>query len=109
MDWLSLPPLNSLRAFSAVSDTSSYTLAAEQLNVTQAAVSQQVKVLEKHLGLGLVAKLGRGIELTGAGARLARELGIGFEIMDTAAACRTYNILVSEQRRVVAGIIQETD
>ena len=34
--------------------------------------------------------------------------GIGFEIMDTAAACRTYNILVSEQRRVVAGIIQET-
>jgi len=81
MDWLTLPPLNSLRAFSVVADTSSYTLAAERLNVTQAAVSQQVKALEKHLGLGLVAKLGRGIELTGPGARLARELGIGFEII----------------------------
>ncbi len=81
MDWMNLPPLNSLRAFSAVADTGSYTLAAEQLNVTQAAVSQQVKALEKHLGLALVAKLGRGIELTGPGARLAQELGIGFEII----------------------------
>jgi uncharacterized protein len=32
-------------------------------------------------------------------------LGIGFEIMDTGAACRTYNILVAEGRRVVAGLM----
>ncbi|MEM9057422.1 MAG: MTH938/NDUFAF3 family protein [Pseudomonadota bacterium] len=32
--------------------------------------------------------------------------GIGFEVMDTAAACRTFNILVAEQRRAVAGIVQ---
>ncbi|MBV5310546.1 Mth938-like domain-containing protein [Chromatium okenii] len=33
------------------------------------------------------------------------ERGIGFEVMDTGAACRTYNILVSEGRRVVAGLM----
>lgn len=36
-------------------------------------------------------------------AILAR--GIGFEVMDAGAACRTYNVLVSEDRRVVAGLI----
>jgi LysR family glycine cleavage system transcriptional activator len=81
MEWMNLPSLNALRAFSAVAETGSYTLAAVRLNVTQAAVSQQVKALEKHLGVALVARLGRSIELTGAGARLARELDIGFEII----------------------------
>lgn len=37
-------------------------------------------------------------------AALSRR-GIGLEVMDTAAACRTYNVLVSEQRRVVAGLM----
>lgn len=78
---MNLPPLNALRAFSAVAETGSYTLAADRLNVTQAAVSQQVKALEKYLGVALVARLGRSIELTGTGARLARELDIGFEII----------------------------
>lgn len=81
MDWLKLPPLNGLRAFSAVAEAGSYTLAADRLNVTQAAVSQQVKVLEKHLGLTLVTRRGRGIELTSSGAGLARELSMGFEII----------------------------
>ncbi len=78
---MNLPPLNALRALSAVAETGSYTLAANRLNVTQAAVSQQVKALEKRIGVALVTRLGRSIELTGAGARLARELGIGFEII----------------------------
>jgi len=81
MDWLNLPPMNGLRAFSVVAEAGSFTLAAERLNVTQAAVSQQVKALERHLGLALIARRGRGIELTGPGAGLARELGIGFEII----------------------------
>jgi LysR family glycine cleavage system transcriptional activator len=81
MNWLNLPSLNGLRAFSVVAEAGSYALAAERLSVTQAAVSQQVKALEKHLGLALVARRGRGIELTGSGAGLARELGIGFEII----------------------------
>ncbi len=81
MNWTKLPPLNSLRALATVADAGGYTLAAERLNVTQAAVSQQVKILEKHIGMPLVKRLGRGIELTTPGARLARELGAGFEII----------------------------
>lgn len=37
--------------------------------------------------------------------RAIAQCGIGFEIMDTGAACRTYNILMSEGRRVVAGLL----
>ncbi len=78
MDWLNLPPLNSLRAFAVVAETSSYTLAAERLNVTHAAVSQQVKALEDRLGMALVRREGRGIRLTAEGTVLARDLGSGF-------------------------------
>jgi LysR family glycine cleavage system transcriptional activator len=78
MDWLRLPPLNSLRAFSVVAETGSYTLAADRLNVTHAAVSQQVKALENRLGVALVTRNGRGIQLTNEGALLARDLDIGF-------------------------------
>ncbi|WP_304571876.1 LysR family transcriptional regulator [Ruegeria sp. Alg231-54] len=53
--------MNALRAFSAVAEAGSYTVAAERLNVTQAAVSQQVKSLERHLGVALVARRGRSI------------------------------------------------
>ena len=81
MNWLKLPPLNSLRAFSAVAETGSYTRAASRLNVTHAAVSQQVKLLEDRLGVLLVSRSGRGIELTDAGDRLARDLGAGFAII----------------------------
>jgi LysR family glycine cleavage system transcriptional activator len=78
MDWLKIPPLNSLRAFSVVAENGSYTLAADRLNVTHAAVSQQVKALENRLGVVLVTRTGRGIELTNEGALLARDLDIGF-------------------------------
>ena len=78
MDWLRLPSLNSLRAFSAVAETGSYTIAADRLNVTHAAVIQQVKALEKRLGVALVVRTGRGIQLTSDGGLLARELDIGF-------------------------------
>lgn len=79
MDWARLPPINSLRAFSAVAETESFTLAADALNVTQAAVSQQVKKLESHLGVSLVVKHGRGIRMTDAGVHLARNLASGFD------------------------------
>jgi predicted transcriptional regulator len=45
-----LPPLNSLRAFEAAARHLSFTLAAEELHVTQGAVSRAVKGLEDHLG-----------------------------------------------------------
>lgn len=78
MDWSELPSLTSLRAFAALAERKSYTRAATDLNVSHAAVSQQVKALEERLGVALVARAGRGIALTAAGAALARDLDIGF-------------------------------
>ncbi|VAW78990.1 hypothetical protein MNBD_GAMMA13-231 [hydrothermal vent metagenome] len=55
--------------------------------------------------------LGTGGSLTFPSAALTAQLlqsGIGVEVMDTAAACRTYNILLSEQRHVVAALLPGT-
>ncbi|MBV0910861.1 LysR family transcriptional regulator [Anianabacter salinae] len=80
-----LPPLSSLRAFAALAETRSMTEAGASLNVSHAAISQQVRALEAHLGLKLVIRDGRGIALTAQGARLAETVrdafhGIGAEI-----------------------------
>ncbi len=73
MDWSDLPSLNSLRAFAAVAETGSYSRAGTALNVSHAAVSQQVKALEARLGVTLVVREGRGITLTAEGAALAHD------------------------------------
>nr|AHK13956.1 LysR family transcriptional regulator [Pseudomonas sp. A9] len=62
-----LPPLNWLRAFEASARHLNFTLAATELNLTQAAISQQVKGLESQLGTTLFKRLARGLELTDAG------------------------------------------
>ncbi|WP_165661528.1 transcriptional regulator GcvA [Oceanimonas sp. MB9] len=62
-----LPPLNWLRSFEAAARHLSFTHAASELNLTQAAVSQQVKGLESQLGTSLFKRLPRGLELTDAG------------------------------------------
>lgn len=62
-----LPPLNAVRAFDAVARLGSVRAAAEELAVTPAAVSQQLRVLEANLGLPLTRRDGRGIALTDAG------------------------------------------
>ena len=62
-----LPPLNWLRAFEASARLLNFTQAAEELNLTQAAISQQVKSLESQLGVALFKRLARGLELTEAG------------------------------------------
>jgi LysR family transcriptional regulator, glycine cleavage system transcriptional activator len=61
-----LPPLNALRAFEAAARHLSFTSAAAELNVTQAAVSHQIKALEDRLGLKLFRRVGRGLLLTDA-------------------------------------------
>src|SRR5262245_24084559 len=71
------PSLNSLRAFAVVAETGSYSRAAANLNVSHAAVSQQVRALEARLGLTLVVREGRGIKLTKEGAALAGHLQRG--------------------------------
>lgn len=62
-----LPPLNWLRSFEASARLLSFTHAANELNLTQAAVSQQVKGLEYQLGVALFKRLPRGLEMTEAG------------------------------------------
>ena len=60
----SLPPLGTLRTFEAVARYLSFTKAAEELALTQSAVSHQMRALEEHLGARLFQRLHRGIELT---------------------------------------------
>ncbi|MDB5826662.1 MAG: LysR family transcriptional regulator, glycine cleavage system transcriptional activator [Variovorax sp.] len=63
-------PLNALRAFESAARHQSFTLAAAELNVTQAAVSQQVRSLESRLGTALFRRLPRGLSLTDEGQAL---------------------------------------
>ena len=78
MDWRQFPTLNSLRAFSAVAEFSSFSQAAISLNVTHAAVSQQVRTLEERIGLSLIDRKGKVVTLTSEGRALARDLTRGF-------------------------------
>jgi LysR family glycine cleavage system transcriptional activator len=78
MDWRSFPPLNALRAFAALAETGSFTRAGEVLNVSHAAVSQQVRALEERLGVALLPRDGRRGALTPEGERLAAALDAGF-------------------------------
>jgi len=80
-----LPPLNALRAFEAAARHLSLTKAAEELGVTQAAVSHQVKALEEDLGTPLFRRLTRALALTDTGALLAPELGVAFARIAAAA------------------------
>ena len=62
-----LPSLNGIRAFEAAARSESFTRAAEELNVTQGAVSHQVKALEDTLGLKLFQRERQRVILTDAG------------------------------------------
>jgi LysR family glycine cleavage system transcriptional activator len=62
-----LPPLNALKAFEAAARSKSVTRAAEELNVTQGAVSQQVKALEDTLGIKLFNRERQRLVITEAG------------------------------------------
>jgi LysR family glycine cleavage system transcriptional activator len=63
----SLPPLSTLIGFEAAARLQSFSRAAEELNITQSAISHQVRVLEDHLGQPLFRRIGRRIELVDAG------------------------------------------
>jgi LysR family glycine cleavage system transcriptional activator len=76
--WKDLPPLSALRAFQAVAEAGGLAPAARALNVTHAAVAQQMRGLEAALGVALVVRAGRGMALTAEGADLARALTDGF-------------------------------
>jgi LysR family glycine cleavage system transcriptional activator len=74
-----LPPLNSLRAFEAVARHSSVTKAADELAVTPAAVSHQIKTIEDHLGIELFRRAKGVLLLSDAGQAILPGIREGFE------------------------------
>ncbi|HEX6959991.1 MAG TPA: transcriptional regulator GcvA [Ferrovibrio sp.] len=79
-----LPPLNALRVFEAAARHLSFTKAAAELNVTQAAVSHQVKLLEDVLGAPLFRRFNRRLVLTEAGQAYWPDLRNAFDQIDLA-------------------------
>ena len=69
-----LPPFGPLIAFDAVARHRSFTRAADEMGVTQSAVSHQVRRLEDFLGVQLLKRLNPGVELSDDGAKLQGEL-----------------------------------
>lgn len=76
-----LPPLTALRAFDAAARHMSFAKAADELSVTPAALSFQIKSLEEHLGTPLFHRLNRAVALTEAGTTLAPFTADGFLLL----------------------------
>lgn len=89
MDLLDRPqrtPLNAVRAFESAARLRSFTRAAQELGVTQGAVSRQVATLEQHLGQKLFRRVGRSIELTYAGQHYAADIRDALARIEAASA-----------------------
>jgi LysR family transcriptional regulator, glycine cleavage system transcriptional activator len=81
-----LPSLPALRVFEAAARRLSFSKAAEELHITQAAVSHQVRALETQLGVKLFVRSTRRLALTGAGRRLLPAASEAFEMLGRAVA-----------------------
>lgn len=92
-----LPPLAALRVFEAAARLLSFTKAAEELGMTQAAVSYQIKVLEERVGSPLFLRRPRHVELTDVGARFSPRVSDAFERLRDA-----YRDARGESRSVLA-------
>lgn len=79
-----LPPLNWFRAFEAAARNLSFTAAAEEIGMTQSAVSQQVKSLEMRLGVPLFERKARGLALTDHGRRLLPQVDTALGTLNAA-------------------------
>jgi LysR family glycine cleavage system transcriptional activator len=79
-----LPPLNGLRAFEAAARLGSFAAAAQELRVTDSAISQQVRTLERYLGTRLFKRLPRGLLLTELGRTYLPVLTAGFDRLSEA-------------------------
>ena len=79
-----LPPLNGLRAFEAAARHMSFTDAAEELSVTQAAISHQVRGLEQRLGLKLFVRRNRSLLLSEAGQAYLPSVRAAFDQLNEA-------------------------
>jgi DNA-binding transcriptional LysR family regulator len=80
-----LPPLTWFRAFEAAGRHLSFTAAADELALTQSAISQQVRALEVRLGTRLFLRKPRGLALTDDGRKLLPKVGSALEALAAAA------------------------
>jgi LysR family glycine cleavage system transcriptional activator len=94
---LPIPPLSAVRAFEAASRHENFSRAAEELAMTQAGVSYQMKLLEERLGAPLFVRKGRGMVLTELGRRIAPRVTDAFTALGEAFA-----IARSESESVLA-------
>jgi len=81
-----LPPLAAIRVFEAVARHLSFTKAAEELGMTQAAASYQIKLLEERVGAPLFLRRPKQIVLTEAGQRMAPAVSEAFALLSGAYA-----------------------
>ena len=74
-----LPPLNSLKCFESAGRLLSFTRAAKELNVTQAAISHQIKVIEEYLGVALFIRHPRKLGLSEQGKAMLPDIIESFD------------------------------
>lgn len=76
-----LPNLSALRAFDAAARHTSFTRAAEELGLTQAAISRHIRTLEDEIGVQLFRRSHKAVSLTEAGRRYAKRVAQGFNFL----------------------------
>ena len=84
-----LPPLNALPSFEAAARHLSFSRAADELHVTHGAVSRAVRNLEDHLGVQLMIRASRSVQLTPVGASFAAEIRDALEHLRAATSAAT--------------------
>lgn len=82
---MKLPPLNTLRCFEAAARHKSFSRAADELHITQSAVSHQVRQLEDWFGMALFIRQGRLTAPTDRGQDLARAVGEALSLLQDAS------------------------
>ncbi len=81
-----LPPLRSIEAFVLVAETSSFSKAALELNITKSAISRRIQSLEDDLGVKLFRRSNKALALTNDGVSYFKITGPAFEALRTAGA-----------------------
>ena len=77
-----LPSLDALIFLEAAGRHQSFTRAAGELGVSQAAVSKRVRQLEDWMGVSLIERVGRGVRMTAEGERLVTRIRLGFDFIE---------------------------
>ena len=97
-----LIPLAATRVFCEVVEQNSFTLAAQRLNVTPSAVSQRIRLLEKHVGHNLFVRHRRDVKLTEKGEFLYRQCSQALSIIEQAIISLTHR---PKDQQIIFGVL----